>query len=432
MVCSSGHAIAQTHDVRYQPVFTESFRAIPMWGHSASKACIVGNTRYFAHINNQRKPDLYIDSGNGWSRHNWLGTKDEAKQNPVLVCDSHGNVHVLYNRAGDLSLAHYKFTSNNAYPTVIDTSSLSQYAFNYLAATPSVNSDRGYPRIYLTSYDKNTPASARTFNVYHYDVNANNRNGVWSSARNLVLKYPIANTRNDGNYVYPVIAATGHSVFVAASLSKDNPPKVEFGYRKHWALWDSSYYGKNRVDHFYYDTPINPATGIKEPGHYETNVTHKYTVRPNAMKLNNDGTLFIASAIYGNNAPKNERGMYLHTYANRIRKNGSDSSPKIKIPKATGDGGMTVHGNLVVVVDKFNIHYSCDKGDSWEKIPNEFRLHRPTNTNQINSNYTHVMSDLVDDRWVDAFIGVKYQDTNTSKMLGHVMNIRIDTSTMCE
>jgi len=404
----------------YSSVYTEKTGTLhgPLWGSNASKACIANGKRFFVakQRNDSSKPVLHVDDGVGWQEL-WVASDFNTHQNPVVVCDINDRVHVLYNTITG-KLIHYRFSAPYTSPTRINTDNLSAYEISYLAAAASSTS----AQIYLSASDFNTPESARTFNIYYY----HDGNAAWYGPYSQTLKFPAqggydapaAKTRNDGSYLYPVITARGHRIFTGAALF---PRSGNFTFRKHWVFWDSASYGSRRVDHYY----RNVAPG--QAGHSEASGTNNFYVAPEAIKQVDDGTIYLLSNIRYSNSTPSLNGSYLNVYSNGLFQQN-------KLPGTVSLRGMTALGDLIIAVDRTNVIWSCDEGKTWDLQAHNGINHTNNSGQRHNIGYTHVMSDILDSKWVDAFIGIQFKDVGSdpaANKRAEILNIRFNIENLC-
>jgi len=382
----------------------------PLWSHNSSKACLANGVRVFVGKEQdmgQAHVSLYREIGGVWQGA-WV-SKEKAYQTPTVVCNKDNTIHVLFYNAKN-KLFHYQFTDAfDQSPTQIDTDALKAYKFGYMAAT----ADKLSGNIYIASYDDKSPGQEESFLIH------TNINGVWYAPAAQTAKWKVGvgyyGARTDGSFLYPVIASHSFRIYSAAAFSKTSGPEG-FHKRENWRFWDSTNYGQVRVNHFVFDgvNGVNPDI--------EGTATHEYFVGPNAIKQVQDGTIYILADI---RKPGSEES-YLIRYIN-------DEPRKFPIPSMQTIGGMTAYGDTVVAVDRSKVHWSCDRGNSWNH-----QSHNATNpavfatsTSGVlhNVGYTHVMSDVLNNRYVDSFIGMTFEDNGVYKT--EVVNVRLDLSGAC-
>ncbi|MGH1540654.1 MAG: hypothetical protein ACRBHB_09540 [Arenicella sp.] len=392
----------------YSNVLTD--KTNPLWGHNSSKACITNGIRVFV----GRAPDfenhhvkLYRKVSGVWQEV-WVST-ETGFQGPTVVCNKDDSIHVLY-YDGTNKLLHYRFV--DAYdqtPVKVDTSALEAYKFGYMAAT----ADSLTGIIYIASYDNKPEGTEESFLIHSYI------NGVWYAPAAQTAKWKnnvgYYGARTDGSFLYPVISSHGFRVYSAAGFWKTSGQEG-FHKRENWRFWDSSYYGQRRVNHFVFDgvNGVNPD--------YESTSTHNYFVGPNAIKQVQDGTIYILADI---RSPGPEES-YLIRYIN-------DEPLKLAIPQMQTLGGMTAYGDTVVAIDRYKVHWSCDRGTSWSHQPhnasNPATFPPNTSGTLYNIGYTHVMSDVLHEQHIDAFIGMTFVDNGIYKT--EVVNLSLDMGDAC-
>lgn len=408
-------------------VFSQSYSTVyngklgnnsPLWGANASKACHSNGSDYFvAQQENEveRLPELYRKTGNNWALV-WTGTAI-SRQPPVTICkkttvanvDTY-EVHVIYNQTNG-NIKHYKFVNGSATPSEISTTNIGGNDIHYLSAVASSTSNQ----LYLAAREQfgTTGNLSYRFNLYYFYGPTSTWYGpyrqkvAWENGTGWV------DQRNDGAYLYPVIVATGHRIFTAAGLFAINS---NFDSRKQWVFWDSAYYGQSRVDHYYKDVvsgdvPYTPSSA-----------THDYYVAPDVMSQAEDGTIFILVRTSGPNAPANQLGYDLQVYSN-------GKFIKYDIPNIVGLAGMTATDRAVFVVDSNKVHYSCNRGKTWNSLSHQSQaqVNRLTQKPIYNAGYVHVMNEVLDDSNLEAFFSFTFDNPIESE----IVNLSYDVGNIC-
>ncbi|MBX2848154.1 MAG: hypothetical protein KTR16_07540 [Acidiferrobacterales bacterium] len=401
----------------------------PLWGANASKACSVSGIKLFVarkYVEPGSYVELYANDGFGWEVV-WV-SDTQSKQNPIVLCDASDKVHVLFNEYNDSTLVHYRFDSLPAdlnaeeYPhsKKIETSMLKsgqrRFKFDYMAAAATPVGSK----IFIAAYDSGMPPGAKTFNIYTYV------NGVWYQRQNQEIYQSwdftgdngggYQNTRNDGYYLYPVVAGNSHRVFAAASLY---PLNNDYTYRKHWTFWDLAVNGKRRVNHYHFDAA---------PGQNPSNIasaSNQFNVSVTAIKQVDDGTIYLLSDVRPSENQPNDDA-YLRRFTN-------GSVMHTKVDGAVSAGSMTAINDSVIVVDRNSVHWSCDRGESWSSHSHDVR-NMTTDTRLLhNLGNTHVSTDVVNGK-VNAYFGLIFKDQNTSSISNQkseIVNLEIDITNMC-